>query len=504
MKVTKTKTSGTKTLDKKIQKKTSSVPSSAPTSHDKSSICETGLFTEHNIWKYEVSFFVIVFVMLAVVRRYTTYLKAHPGKVFNENLGWALSSFIIVLWSAYWRKLCQPQLVPDTWFKPSERKQQQGKHASYHAARQEGTKCWQEPSSKTSASKASQLSSHQAHKSESPEKIYFWETIMIGLIVAVGAFLICYLVEIGGINTIVYLHARKKSKKTVVDPDYEDAVESWGHTTFFGLTCLFGFMFMVCFIYLYTCHRKGFLRHYFSPDETIVESPSTNILINMGRWIYNRILKFVWNLMVKMIMLMINVIVLIIYFISGVIKLPSMLLPSGKDAWKEFTSTMGQGIANIGQLLVNIGSMMVFFIWGLITSPFSSKCWESLDGAMFCPKDIPEKNVKDTDRRNEKICFTGGCISNFLGYEGGSLMTSWIIYLVVGGLIFAAPIILVVKNRLEFNSHEKISLEEAVLHNHEVHVEVVLLMLKYVVVFGIKMMIEYYLWKLDHPQVAIK
>jgi hypothetical protein len=198
---------------------------------------------------------------------------------------------------------------------------------------------------------------------------------------------------------------------------------------------------------------------------------------------------FLWNLFVKLIMLVINVTVLIICFIYGLLK-----LPTGKDAWTELSNTMTQGITNISQLLMNIGSLIGFFIWGLMTSPFSEKPWENLEGAMFCPK-----NPSDKDQRNKNICFTGGCISLFLGYEGGSLMTSFIVFLLVGAIIFAAPIILVVRNRLMFNSeHQNMTIEEAI-HEKEVQIEGVLLMLKYILVFGVKMMIEYYLWKVEHP-----
>jgi hypothetical protein len=362
-------------------------------------------FTESTLQMNEAIFFIMFFIIMACYRQYWDYLKNHKRQVSIENMFWFFSTVMVMLWTPLWRVICKP--------------------ARYGGFQK----------------KTGQVKTGQGVATDA-EKIYGRDCLFWAIVIGIGAFFLGYLVEVGGLNTLIYMETRAATTCTTNSEEYEAAVESWTDVTFIGLAYLVMFIFGISFIYLFQCHRGGFLPHYYEKSDADKSYTPTNPLYTF--------LSSLWTLLMYLVSIIINVIITVVFTIYS--------------------------------LLFNVCNSLI----NLITN-------NTIKNIQYF--EIVKKFLQTpfAERFDPPINF-------FMSGRTISLLMSWFIELLVGAFIFAIPVILVIKNRLEFNA-SPVSWNH-VLHEISTWKEVGALMLKFMSVLALKMMFEYYLWKSQHPGVS--
>ena len=362
-------------------------------------------FTESTLQMNEAIFFIMIFIILACYRQYWDYLKNHKRQVSIENMFWFFSTVMVMLWTPLWRVICKPARYGGFQKKTGQVKTGQGVAAD-------------------------------------AEKIYGRDCLFWAIVIGIGAFFLGYLVEVGGLNTLIYMETRAAPTCTTNSEEYEAAMESWTDVTFIGLVYLVMFIFGISFIYLFQCHRGGFLPHYYEKSDADKNlTPTTNALYTF--------LSSLWTLLTYLVSIIINFIITLVFTIYSLI-------------FNLCNSLVNLIIANNMTNIKYFENMKQF-----LQDPFADQ---------FNP------------------------INFFMSGRTISLLMSWLVELLVGAFIFAIPVILVIKNRLEFNA-SPVSWNH-VLHEISTWKEVGALMLKFITVLALKMMFEYYLWKSQHPGVS--
>ena len=363
-------------------------------------------FTESTLQMNEAIFFILIFIILAGYRRYWDYLKNHKRQVSIENMFWFLSTVMVMLWTPLWRVICKP-----------------ARYGGFQKKTGQG-----------------QVKGGQGVADA--EKIYGRDCLFWAIVIGIGAFFLGYLVEVGGLNTLIYMETRTAPTCTIHSQEYEAAMESWTDVTFIGLVYLVMFIFGISFIYLFQCHRGGFLPHYYEKSDADKIYIPTNPLYTF--------LSSFWTLLMYLVSIIINVIITVVFTIYS--------------------------------LLFNVCNSLI----NLITNNTI--------------KNIEYFNIMKQFLQTPFAEHFNPPINFFMSGRTISLLMSWFIELLVGAFIFAIPVILVIKNRLEFNA-SPVSWNQ-VLHEISTWKEVGALMIKFMSVLALKMMFEYYLWKSQHPGVS--
>lgn len=301
-----------------------------------------------NIWVWEAGFILTAAILLAYLRQYTAFITKHFRLVMIENAAWASSSFIIIMGVSFWRKrVCTKPIDMTT---------------------------------------------------------SFW----IALAVATFAFIFGIILEICGVNTLIYTEeyfespcslnenycAGKKSKELLFE-----FASIW--------VVLFAFVITTYFVFMKEGSFDNFREHYFDRQN------------------YNPVIRLFGGLF--------SIIFTVFYY--------------------------------VGALAMSIVALVGYLLCVL------APC--------FGKRDITSDMKSILDFFFKKKAF---------GIEFGSVIFLWMLELVVGGIIFAAPIYLVIRDRMDVQ-HLPPKKEEHLVKKFTTS-EGLLLFGKYILVIGLKMMLE--------------
>jgi len=149
---------------------------------------------------YEAMVILVGFILFALLNRYTAYLKKHPVTVFKEACLWGLSTSIITMWIDWNRR---------------------------------GTRIFHDQG--------------------------LWKNMMGFFLVG---FVISILVELGGINMVIFHQVEDQTKKEEEESDKDVGKKVWNRCFQFTLIYLLVLWIGVALYYWYHCQRNNILRFY--------------------------------------------------------------------------------------------------------------------------------------------------------------------------------------------------------------------------------------------------
>lgn len=328
--------------------------------------------TTENLWIWEAAFFLCATLLLAVARHYLTFLKEHTKLVVYESLAWGIDTIIIILGISIWRYM--------------------------------------------NSNRTTTLSS------------LLFSSLPLAMMVGIGAGLLSVLLEIGGLNTVIYSEKYPEPECTL-SREYCDGQKS--RHLLFEIASVW----MILFIYVITAYFvfnspgvfKSFKEHYYPKP-------------------------FGYEIIQKSIGYLISIV-----------------------------SSLVISVLSLVFLIALTPLYCIFFLctqkWNLMEF---MRNWNCIRSSLFSK--VPRWDEWNT----------------------GYVIFLWQFELIVFGLIFAAPILYVIKNRLDTETPPIDPATPSTNSSYLYGSEFVLLFAKFVLVIGLKMMIESMLTKPTSQQQKLK